>query len=356
MTLQVAMESDKMSQDYNLSCIALRLAAELFPDFARAQIALISSGIMSNVFRVTASDRTVVVKLIGQAVESVLEYQKLIFKRREAVYYNFVAQSGRSIPIPELYGYGSIPEKGIAQYLVMEDIGESTLSDVFQSMNQGTRTRICCALGNTLARIHSLPCEDILTESDTIISQNWATRFLSVFGDTVERLISINSQNQFLWKTCLEFAQVREPYLHRVEFLSVIHGDFCGKNIVLSKRQPNSCGDSFAVIDWEWTTIADAAMDFARINLAYIRQDQSRLYWLPKEERSFWKAYYSNSPNGEQDSAIERRQMYLLFYLLAPLAARLRLSRTSSMDEAILTETMMLAEQIVSGDVKCFPI
>ena len=76
-----------------------------------------------------------------------------------------------------------------------------------------------------------------------------------------------------------------------------------------------------AVIDWEWATVGDPLFDLARVHVAWLTRSSNRLYGGADQRRTFLEGYGSafraTDPPGFW-------HMYLLFFILAPLAAVLR--------------------------------
>ena len=260
-----------------------------------AAMTALTGGVSADIFRITDSDRTCVVKRVLAKLRVRQDWYADISRVQTEI--NSLQYLGQLLPgaVPQLIA--ARPDHG---YLMMEYLGDGFINWKADLMRGQCVERHAFTAGDILGKIHHLTWGNAGLESQFNALQNFRQLRLDPY---FHALISVHP----------DLRQRIETEIHQLQSnrLCLMHGDYSPKNLMFSD-------DRMAVLDWEVACYADPAFDIGfllnhLILKAAYRPPQATDYLALAQ--TAWTAYTAQI--GDQAAAfVEQRLAGLLPLLL----------------------------------------
>jgi aminoglycoside phosphotransferase (APT) family kinase protein len=329
----------------DFSTVLIEIIQKNLPNEELSRADLIQSGIMSNVYRIhLVSGKTLVAKLVKQETNAAVEYEKAVFNRNEGKWYQLIEQQQNDIPHPKLFYASKIPEKEISHFLLLEDVDMLPVSKIRQQLTSQDKSVLASDVGETLGKIHSFQIDPI----EKVSPRAWAKAFMKLFNNVLNEVERADPSNTLLWSTCKKHFLKYQEQMLSLSKVCLVHGDFTAHNVLVNLNS-NHYYRKLSIIDWEWATIGDPNLDFAGSKFGMFFHTNGRLVDSPENYQILWRSYKNASLVYPEIESWERQEIYMLFYLLAPLLVILKIKGHQRAMEDFIKN---IIERVTQGDLE----
>ena len=286
-------------------------------------ISRFSKGMINDVFSI---DNKYVIKINTGSPE---------IKRFHKEYGLYRILADKKIPVPEVYAYDDTNDIIGYDYILMEYISGTTLSDIWNTLGEEEKNSMLIKLGKLLGSIHNIEFNNF---GDEFLDGHFLgiNNYQEYFNKNVKKILGLVKDGKTLSIEKIE--NIREYFNNKLFDIevngSLLHFNFNYDNIIVNK------GKIKAVIDWEWSKSGHSEEELGIVIYRIIKNEA--------EKNEFLKGY-RQSRNIDNDFG-KRMYAYCLLYYLKVLPSVKLWNHKPEKQKEYYEETDKLFRRVINNE------